>query len=114
MKLTTLDSFCDEQQLTRLDLVKIDVEGFEERMLLGGRQALRRWQPVLLLEIDPPRLREKGTTPERVLALLREMGYHFFVSRRQTLQPLLETPDDDNAHLNVFCLPVSRKKAAAS
>jgi FkbM family methyltransferase len=38
VQLTTLDAFCDEQRLTRLDAVKIDVEGFEERVLLGGQR----------------------------------------------------------------------------
>ena len=110
VKLTTLDTFCDEKQLTRLDLVKIDVEGFEERLLLGSRQALRRWQPVLLIEIDPPRLREKGSSAERVMALLREQGYHFFVSQRRSLQPLLNPPEDENAHLNVFCFPTGDER----
>jgi FkbM family methyltransferase len=68
VRLTTLDVFCEEQRLLRLDAVKIDVEGFEERVLLGGRLALKRWQPVLLLELEPSRLRDKQTSVERCVS----------------------------------------------
>jgi FkbM family methyltransferase len=104
VQLTTLDAFCDEQRLTRLDAIKIDVEGFEERVLLGGRRTLRRWQPVLLLELEPARLHDKQSSVERVVLLLQELGYALFVSRRRTLEPLLHLPEAD-AQMNVLCLP---------
>jgi FkbM family methyltransferase len=105
VQLGTLDDFCDQLPLTRLDAVKIDVEGFEERVLLGGQKTLKRWQPVLLLEMEPARLRDKQTSVQRVVQLLQELGYALFVSRRRTLQPLHHVPDDDGAQMNVFCIP---------
>jgi FkbM family methyltransferase len=105
VRLTTLDAFCDEQRLARLDAVKIDVEGFEERVLLGGQQSLRRWRPMLLLELEPARLAEKQTSAERVARLLEELGYALFVSRRRALEPLRQLPEGQGAQLNVFCLP---------
>ena len=105
VKLTTLDDFCDEQRVTRLDAVKIDVEGFEERVLLGGQRTFRRWRPVLLMELEPARLRDKQTSVERVVLLLQELGYELFVSHRQTLVPLRHWPEGDDAQMNVFCLP---------
>jgi FkbM family methyltransferase len=108
VQLTTLDTFCDAQGLARLDALKIDVEGFEERVLLGGQRTLRRWRPVLLLELEPARLRDKQTSVERVVHLLHELGYELFVSRRQTLEPLLHLPEGDDEQMNVFCLPQAR------
>jgi FkbM family methyltransferase len=105
VRITTLDAFCDEQRLTRLDAMKIDVEGFEERVLLGGRQTLSRWRPMLLLELEPARLHDKQTSVERVVRLLQELGYALFVSRRRALEPLRNLPEGDDAQMNVFCLP---------
>jgi hypothetical protein len=105
VRLTTLDAFCEEQRLTRLDPVKINVEGFEERVLLGGRRTLSSWRPVLLLELEPARLRDKQTSVERVVLLLQELGYGLFVSNRLTLEPLLHLPEGYDAQMNVFCLP---------
>jgi FkbM family methyltransferase len=37
----TLDEFIEEQQLTRVDLLKIDTEGYELNVLKGGGKAIR-------------------------------------------------------------------------
>jgi FkbM family methyltransferase len=105
VKLTTLDDFCDQQHLTRLDAIKIDVEGFEERVLRGAERSLRRWRPVLLMELEPARLRDKQTSVTRVIHFLQKVGYELFVSRRQTLVSLHYWPEGDDAQMNVFCLP---------
>ena len=38
----TLDDLCIEENLERIDLLKIDVQGAEKSLLAGARQALRR------------------------------------------------------------------------
>lgn len=40
----------DSLAWTRLDLIKIDVEGMELEVLEGARQALTRWRPMLIVE----------------------------------------------------------------
>lgn len=37
---TTIDSYCAERRITRIDLLKIDVEGFELQVLKGAKQLL--------------------------------------------------------------------------
>ena len=41
VKLTTLDSFVEKQKLTRIDILKIDTEGFEEEVLKGSLKTLK-------------------------------------------------------------------------
>lgn len=47
---STLDEMATEYGLTRLDWVKIDVEGAELGVLAGGREALARFRPSVLIE----------------------------------------------------------------
>ena len=45
-----LDTLVAEHAIERLDLVKIDVEGHERRVLDGGGAAFARFRPVLVIE----------------------------------------------------------------
>ncbi|MGN6521365.1 MAG: FkbM family methyltransferase, partial [Dokdonella sp.] len=57
--------------LSRLDLVKIDVEGMEPLVLRGMANLLRRFRPAVLAEFHPWAIeRATGTSPEECLAAL--------------------------------------------
>lgn len=48
--LRSLDSLVTECRLDRLDLIKIDVEGYERRVFDGAAASLARFRPVLVVE----------------------------------------------------------------
>lgn len=49
---TTLDTVVREQGLARLDLLKVDVEGWETEVLDGAQDVLARFRPVVVLEFN--------------------------------------------------------------
>ncbi|MFO0910461.1 MAG: FkbM family methyltransferase, partial [Isosphaeraceae bacterium] len=104
VRLTTLDAFVDEQRLNRLDILILDVEGFEARALRGAGATLTRFRPLLLIELFPPVLAEQGATPESVAACLEPFGYRLFAAERDRLEPLHALPHGDQG-LNVFAIP---------
>ncbi|MBW4034829.1 MAG: FkbM family methyltransferase [Proteobacteria bacterium] len=51
--LTTLDGFCAEHLPgQRIDLIKIDVEGFEPNVLAGAAHTIAQWQPTIFMEFN--------------------------------------------------------------
>jgi FkbM family methyltransferase len=52
VEVDTLDGLCDRAGMTRLDFIKIDVEGAELHVLEGGRQAVETFRPAILVEIE--------------------------------------------------------------
>ena len=65
----SLDEFCGAHRLEPPDLVKIDVEGAEHRVLEGARHMLSKGRTVVLLALH-------GAEQEaRCLALLRQLRY---------------------------------------
>lgn len=74
----TIDSFLSE--LKRLDWIKIDVEGGEYDVLLGGLEALKRFKPNLIIEnhlgVDQiGAWMACNKIYEKMLELLRSFGY---------------------------------------
>lgn len=58
----TIDTICAEAGLSRVDLIKLDVEGFEVRALEGARSTLDRFDPVVVAELNPFCLWRYGRT----------------------------------------------------
>jgi len=73
---STLDEILGDDGV---DVLKIDVEGAEGLVLLGGQSLLRRTQPTIFMEFVPRRLAKMGTRPGDVLAFLKGCGYSFLV-----------------------------------
>jgi len=104
IELTTLDSFFAEAQPSRLDLVKIDVEGAELDVLRGGERTLARFRPYLILEVQNETAQSAGHEAKDILQFLEQLGYAFFtVGRKARLRPL--QPDHLAAFQNVLCVP---------
>ena len=60
---------------TRVDLVKIDIQGADHRAVIGMEGVLARWKPVLLLEFWPLGIDELGDRPIDVLSDYRSLGF---------------------------------------
>jgi FkbM family methyltransferase len=73
----TLDDHLRELHVDRIDLVKIDVDGFECSVLRGAKDALRRSRPVVVMEWAPYLHEAAGHRLEDCLAVVRDLGYSF-------------------------------------
>jgi FkbM family methyltransferase len=71
----TLDALCARAGLTRLDFLKIDVEGGELHVLAGGARVIEKFRPAILLEIETRHLSRYGHSARTVVAWLRERDY---------------------------------------
>jgi FkbM family methyltransferase len=77
-----LDSICPKAGIERLDLVKIDVEGFEWPVLQGGEETISRFRPHLVFEyIEEYAFRGAGT-PATLDAFFRKHRYRLFAIGR--------------------------------
>jgi FkbM family methyltransferase len=93
VKVITLDEFVKEHQVARIHLIKIDVEGFEYKVLSGAVETLARFRPVLYIEIDTKNLSDHGNRPVEIFNLLKNQGYEF----SQT--------SNDNCHFDLIATP---------
>lgn len=52
VKVMKLDDWSENQNLTRLDFIKIDVEGNEMETLHGAKKTIQKFRPVLMVEME--------------------------------------------------------------
>ena len=50
--ITTLDAYAGKAMLTRIDFIKMDVEGFEPAALAGGAESIARFRPPIFMEFN--------------------------------------------------------------
>jgi hypothetical protein len=93
-ELGTIDDFVAQRQIGKLDFVKIDVEGWELHVLRGGYKTLRRFHPVLYLEVSDTWLEAAGETPDSLWRLLNGLGYSAYTTPDLTLSPDYTGPGD--------------------
>jgi len=67
-----VQSRLDDEGLTDVGFVKIDVEGLEQEVLRGARQLIERDRPILLIEIIAE---HTGRPVEETIRFVEELGY---------------------------------------
>ena len=74
----TLDGYCKAARVDRVDVIKLDVDGYECDVLNGGREMIGRCKPVFVMEFAPSALQERGESLDALLACLLPFGYRFY------------------------------------
>jgi len=74
----TLDDIVLDLKLDKINLIKIDIDGYEYQMLSGGLKTIEKFKPSILLELAPYALEEQGSSLTEVLNLLKEIDYKIY------------------------------------
>lgn len=80
IQLTTLDQFVKENNLSRLDFIKVDIEGWEAHFLRGAIESIKRLRPAIIMEVVAPVLARAGATPAEIFSALDALDYAIFAT----------------------------------
>ena len=64
---------------TRVDILKIDVDGFDGEVLCGATETLRCYRPAVIFEWHPALILKAGNDPFRAFVSLADCGYERYV-----------------------------------
>jgi len=104
----TLDSYCTAHDIKQVDFIKLDVDGFETKILKGGVNMLASKQPSLLIEMSDYWQRQAGDSAVAMINALNGAGYRYLYE--DSLKPI---PDilaylyalEGKNTVNVVCVP---------
>lgn len=93
IEITTLDKYFFESKIFP-KLIKIDVEGHEKQVLLGGMNLLKSCMPKLLIECENRHLKDENIFD--VFKVLLDIGYQGYFFKNRTLTSISEFNIDTN------------------
>lgn len=74
IKMKTLDSL----NLNFVNFIKLDVQGYEKFVILGGMETIKKFKPTLIVEFEDFQLNRFGYGVSELFNLIKELGYYPF------------------------------------
>ena len=87
----TLDAFVSNENLSNVDFIKLDVDGFEIDVIDGGLVTLDRFKPLVYFEYAPYVQYERGFRNGEILQRFFDMGYRIYDA--YTLRAFVDSPN---------------------
>ena len=102
----TLDSFCNENTITKLDLIKCDVEGGELFVFEGGRDTIKKYQPIVFTEMLRKWSAKFDYHPNKIIKYFSELDYKCFIVNKNKIIEINEVTEDTVETNFIFLHPV--------
>lgn len=62
----------------KIDLIKLDVQGWEKKVLIGATNLLKTHKPILIVEFEDVQLEKTNTQGKELFDFIREQDYYIF------------------------------------
>ncbi|MRX47390.1 FkbM family methyltransferase [Pedobacter puniceum] len=93
----TLDEYCQTNHISP-KLLKIDVEGNELEVLLGGIETLKKYSPKLIIESEERHVGQEKV--KQVFNFLQDLGYKGFFIKDTEFLPLVDFSFEKHQNFN--------------
>jgi FkbM family methyltransferase len=104
----TLDEYVKRSNMNRIDFIKLDVDGYEYKIIQGGKTTLKQFKPLLLIELGEYTLNNFGDKVENLINLLDSLGYAFYseenLKEYNNKKSLIDSIPSGGT-INVLCKP---------
>jgi len=77
-KSITIDELCKSANLNNVSLIKIDVDGYDYKVLSGALGTIKRFKPIVFIELCEYALQAKGDSILKIFSDLAQLGYAGF------------------------------------
>ncbi|GAA3975252.1 FkbM family methyltransferase [Mucilaginibacter dorajii] len=101
----TGDTIEEIKNVDRLDLIKIDVEGFEYHVLRGLKNAIEKHRPRIIFEYDSNYWIKTSQSIKECCAFFSDLNYTLFQITDIGCAQILTTTDVTQG--NLFCVPIN-------
>ena len=77
-QILTLDEFISKNNISNVDFIKLDVDGYEYYVIKSGFNFLKNKKPPIFMELAPYLYEEYGYSLESFLTIIKSLNYEFY------------------------------------
>ena len=92
----------NENNIKNIDILKIDVEGYEHNVIKGAKKTIEKFRPIFFIEIDDENLKHFKTTAKNIINEILNLNYQVYSARTLELLSI----DSDFTHIDIICKPI--------
>jgi len=74
----SIDQWVKTENIQKVNVIKLDVDGFETRVLRGAVETLKKFHPIIICEWAPHHFVDPEEPFQEMIHILRNCGYEFF------------------------------------
>ena len=102
--ITTLDKFSKANSISKIDFIKIDVEGYEYHVLLGAEATIDNYRPAFFIELVDDFLKDQGASSHMLVEFLQRKKYSITNANNGSV---VSTENDfTHTHFDIIAIPV--------
>jgi FkbM family methyltransferase len=124
---TTLDIIWETINKEKIDLIKVDIDGYDSKALIGGKDLIKTWKPIIIFEWNVPLFEKTGNDPYEIFPFLSHnlysnlvwytnTGLFAFITseiNEKTIKNMIEyqelRKDIDGSHYDIIAFPDDKK-----
>lgn len=97
-KMITLDNYCKENKIRKIDIVKIDTEGAEKNIIFSSGNVIKKFHPKMIIEFCNKTAKSYGYHPNEIYDFLTKLGYvaHKWDGEGLKIQPKKNYYEDED------------------
>ncbi|MFH1626575.1 MAG: FkbM family methyltransferase [bacterium] len=97
-------------QLKQINLIKMDVEGYEYEALSGIHATLKKFHPIIVLEFNGDSYNKNDNYGDKIISLLNNLGYSLYdigdyMKKIENKKDFLASFISERAQTDILCLP---------
>lgn len=101
VQIKRLDDVDEISSLFSIDLMKLDVEGYELKVLRGATNTIKKHKPILFVEVDDNNLIDQGDSAKELILFLEASGYESIV-HAETNEKITSLKNFANCHFDII------------
>jgi hypothetical protein len=83
----TLDHAVEKIGLKKIDFIKLDVDGHEYSVISGGITTLKRYKPVILMELAPYLFKDNLESFDEMIRVFHDLNYSLYDASTGNIMP---------------------------